>query len=72
MKTSNLQRVVSAVKTLTDEPCEIGHDWKRSAELKLSKKERKKERKKKRKKERKKEGKKERKKERKKEGKKEK
>ena len=36
MKTSNLQRIVLAVETLTDELYEIDHDWKRSAKMKRS------------------------------------
>jgi hypothetical protein len=36
MKTSNLQRILLGMETLTDEICEIDHDWERSAKLKRS------------------------------------
>ena len=36
-KTSDLQRILSATDTLTDELCETDHDWERSAKVKRSK-----------------------------------
>jgi hypothetical protein len=36
MKTSDLQRILSDIDKLTDELCEIDHDWERSATAKRS------------------------------------
>lgn len=36
-KTSDLQRILSATYTLTDELCDTDHDWERSAKVKRSK-----------------------------------
>jgi len=36
-KTSDLQRILSATDTLTDELCDTDHDWERSAKVKRSK-----------------------------------
>ncbi|XP_053572819.1 tigger transposable element-derived protein 1-like [Bombina bombina] len=36
MKTNDLQRILSAMETLTDELCEIDHDWQRSAIVKMN------------------------------------
>jgi hypothetical protein len=36
MKTSDLQRILSYIYKLTDELCEINHDWERSNTAKRS------------------------------------
>lgn len=36
MKTSNLQHILSAMETLTDELSEIDHDWEQSAKVRMS------------------------------------
>jgi uncharacterized protein YhaN len=36
MKTSNLQHILSDIDKLTDELCEIDHNWERSATAKRS------------------------------------
>jgi type I site-specific restriction endonuclease len=36
-KTIDLQRILSATETLTDELCDTDHDWERSAKVKRSK-----------------------------------
>jgi hypothetical protein len=36
MKTSDLQRILSDIDILTDEFCEIDHDWERRATAKRS------------------------------------
>jgi hypothetical protein len=36
MKTSDLQSILSIIDKLTDELCEIDHDWERSATAKRS------------------------------------
>ena len=36
-KTSDLQRILSATNTFTDELCDTDHDWEQSAKVKRSK-----------------------------------
>jgi hypothetical protein len=36
VKTSDLQRIISAMKTLNDELCETDHDWQRIAKVERS------------------------------------